>query len=135
MAYQSDPKKKTGAKILRTPAPDIVDHPRAGGGGYGQNGPQNRVFSNPGTRTISPLAANTEDLDVLQTIIKSGVAGRGDNVPVDCSDQMRKLELSDTPAAHGMARQQCSIDDIPKSLPTRLGAQVLNPARKPPSER
>jgi hypothetical protein len=130
MAVQ--PGKKQGAKILRTPAPDIVDNPRAGSGaGYGMNGPQNRVFSNPGSRTISPLAANTEDLDVLQTIIKSGVAGRGDNVPVDNNDPMRTLELCDTPAAHGMSRQQMSINDIPKSLPTKLGANVGKPVRNP----
>jgi hypothetical protein len=132
MAYQSDPKKKTGAKILRTPAPDIVDSIRSSAGlGYGQNGPQNRVFSNPGTRTISPLAANTEDLDVLQTIIKSGVAGRGDSIPVDGDTQLRKLELSNTPAAHGMSRQQCDLADIPKSLPTKLGANVGKPVRQP----
>jgi hypothetical protein len=130
MAVQ--PKKQSGAKILRTPAPDIVDAIRSSAGaGYGMNGPQNRVFSNPGTRTVSPLGSNMEDLDVLQTIIKSGIAGRGDKVPVDCSDQMRELELSKMPASHGMSRQQCDLADIPKSLPTRIGANVGKPVRQP----
>ena len=51
----------TAGKIVRTPAPDAIDNIRSPSGvGQGQNGPQNRSWSEVGHRTVSPLGLNME---------------------------------------------------------------------------
>jgi hypothetical protein len=132
MAYQSG-NKKLGAQVLRTPAPVITQ--KSGGLTYGSAQDTTPSSIDPSKSVTSELGKNMRESsdpnDLLGTIARSGVAGRGDSIPVDDNRQTRKLELSDMAPSHGMARQQMSINDIPRSLPTKLGANVGKPVRNP----
>ena len=63
MAFQGSNRKPeqqpTAGKIVRTPAPDLVDNIRSPTGvGQGSNGGQNRSWCLPGHAVESPLASN-----------------------------------------------------------------------------
>jgi hypothetical protein len=96
MAVNINQKSKTGAKILRTPAPDEITHVRSPSSpGYGMNGPQPSAVA-PGVGVRSVLGQNlVESGDdgegVLQKIIEGGVAGRDDRVPADGNTQTRTV--------------------------------------------
>lgn len=115
MAVQpNDKRRKPGAQILRTPAPDEVTHIRnpQGGESFGQNAPQPSSVA-PGKAVESALGSNLRqsqvadtDEDVLSQVIAGGVAGRGDQVPADGNDQLRPVSAKMLAPAHGMKRQQ-----------------------------
>jgi hypothetical protein len=115
MAVQpNDKRRKAGAQIVRTPAPDeltTIRSPR-GGSGPGQNAPQPSSI-NPGQASESLLGQNLRQSqvadtseDVLSEVIAGGIAGRGDSVPADGNDQLRTVSNKMLPPAHGMKRQQ-----------------------------
>ena len=120
MAVQpDDQKRKPGAQIVRTPAPDELTTIRDphGGGGYGQNAPQPSSVA-PGKAVESALGSNLRqsqvadtDTDILSEVIAHGVAGRGDQIPADgdyndAGGQLRAVSSKMYPPSHGHVRQQ-----------------------------
>lgn len=110
----------TAGKIVRTPAPDAIDNIRSPSGvGQGQNGPQNRSWSEVGHRTVSPLGLNMEQSqadseDVLSKVIAGSVTGRRvDAITGDAVDWQRR-NVSDT------------------AYPTTFGCEGAKPGPKMP---
>jgi hypothetical protein len=110
MAFQHMDKRK-GAQIVKTQAPDEISNIRRPGAfSPGTNGPQVSSVA-PGVASESLLAQNlrqsqADSEDVLTTIIKQGVAGRGDSIPADGNLQLRSVSADMYPASHGAIRQQ-----------------------------
>ena len=111
MAFQHVDKRK-GAQIVKTQSPDEISNVRRPGAfSPGANGPQPSSVA-PGVASESLLAQNlrqsqADSEDVLTTIIKQGVAGRGDTVPADGDDlQLRSASADMYPTTHGAVRQQ-----------------------------
>lgn len=144
MAVQPNNRKPeqnpTAGKVVRTPAPDLVDHIRgpSGNDGYGLNGPQNRSWCAPGHAVESPLATNlresqTDSEDVLSKVIAGGVAGRDDNIPADGVDwQRRKIDDTAYPPAHGMASRGIASGSPGGTIPKKCGWNPGAPVRQPP---
>jgi len=147
MAVQpSDKKRKPGAQILRTPAPDELTNIRnpQGGSGYGQNAPQPSSVA-PGKAVESALASNLRqsqvadtETDVLSMVIAGGIAGRGDAIPADddyndAGGQLRTVSDKMYPATFGMKRQQdpSILDKAKPSLPAGETDNQTQPVRKP----
>lgn len=144
MAYQGSNRKPeqqpTAGKIVKTPAPDLVDHIRgpSGNDGYGLNGPQNRSWCAPGHAVESPLATNLRESqadseDVLSKIIAGGVAGRDDNIPADAVDWQRR-KIDDTPyqSSFGQTSRQANSGSPGGTVPEKTGWNPGVPVRQPP---
>jgi hypothetical protein len=147
MAVQpSDKKRKPGAQILRTPAPDELTQIRnpQGGTGYGQNAPQPSSVA-PGKAVESAMASNLRESqvadtseDVLSEVIAKGVAGRGDTIPADgdyddAGGQLRRVSSQMYPPSHGMVRQQNpdAVFGKGSSLPSNEADDEAEPVRQP----
>lgn len=132
--------KKPGAQINRTPAPDEVTNIRSpkGGNSYGQNSGEGNSPSlgigkgGPQTLLGQNLRESVDD-PLADMILSKGVAGRGDNIPVDGDDdQLRTVSAEMYPAAHGMVRQQNPDLVFGKAaLPAGLTDDETDPVRKP----
>src|SRR5580693_5205715 len=85
---------KKHSEILRSPAPTIVQQPRAGTAGYGQNGDQSRSNADPGVAVRSILGGDLSAGDyVLARVIAGGINDRSDSVPSEApSDWQRREE-------------------------------------------
>ena len=106
MAYNLNA-KKTGAIILRTPAPDAISNIRHPGvAGPGMNGPQpSSIPAGAASRSVlgqNLMESSDDGQGVLQKVIESGVAGRDDRIPADGSLQQRAVSNTPLPTTFGM---------------------------------
>lgn len=109
MAYNPNRKPEqqpTAGKIIRTPAP-ILDR-QHGGLDYGQANdyrtPSSIAPGVPQPMTVlgQNLKESSDDGEgVLDMVVKGGVAGRGDDVPVDNNSQTRKINDTPYPTTFG----------------------------------
>jgi hypothetical protein len=127
--------KPKALQINRTPAPkqDL----KTGGESYGQSndidtpaslppgvgGPQSKLGQNLRESVNDPVA---------DQILSQGVAGRGDFVPTDGSDQLRPVSAEPYTPSHSMRRQQADYGTVGKaSLPSKLGASAAPLPKEP----
>jgi hypothetical protein len=125
--------KKPGLQVVRTPAPkqDL----KTGGEDYGEaNAPDTPSSVPPGVGgPMTKLGQNLRDSvddDVIGQVIAGGIAGRGDKIPADGSDQLREVSAESYPAAHGMKSPNLPAGKF-NALPEKLGDNSAAPVRKP----
>jgi hypothetical protein len=135
MAYQNP--KPAPAKILRTPAPKLDR--QHGGLDYGQaNDYQTPASVPPGHAIESVLATNlrqsSDPDDLLGQIVKNGVSGRDDRLPVNAAetDWQRRAVSDDAYApAHGMAKRGIDSGSPGGVVPEKTGWNPGVPVRTP----
>jgi hypothetical protein len=124
MAVQAPHKKKPGYQVDRTPAPHI--EAKTGGEGYAEanySGPSSLSMPDlsQGTSRLAQNLRESVDDPVMDQILKSGVAGRGDQIPADGSVQERAVSDVGYRPTHGAVRQQQDLSTIGKpNLPAAL---------------
>lgn len=134
-------KKKTGAQIVKTPAPlDEAANTKIADRGYGQ---MNSLAAGgassipPGQTVESALARNLRESGTdegLAQVIARGVAGRGDTIPADdaVADRRRTVSADQYPTTFGMRRQQMDYAKIGVAdLPASTSDSAEEPVRKP----
>ena len=67
---------------------------------------------------------------MLSEVIAKGVAGRGDSIPADGSDQTRDVSDTQLAPAHGMRSRNLKAGTY-DTLPSKLGESAKPPVRQP----
>ncbi len=126
MAYQGN--KPAPARINRTPAPDEVTnirHPSAAG--PGMNGPQASSVA-PGQASESVLAQNlrqsSDPQDLIGQVIRNGVSGRDDRIPVNAAEtdwQRRPVSDDAYPTSYGLSKRGPSTGSPGSTVPPKTG--------------
>jgi len=103
MAYQVAKGNAPATGMPRQAAPDVISKPRAGGGGFGQNGGAANPSSAPIGAVRSQLGQNlldsVDDDGVLDHIIKNGTARQDDSI----TGQLRNIVPGGVPIHPAMS--------------------------------